>query len=281
MDRVQSTLMDIVPWLIAIYVAICAVVFFGNRLLMYFPDPTRVAPADAGLHGVKEMEIKAVDGTKLVAWHAPAETGKPTLLYFHGNGANAANRAFKIATIRQSGFGVLYLNNRGYGGSGGRPTERNNVADAIAAYDCLRELGGPPGMIVAYGESLGSGQAVRLAAARPVEAIVLEAPLTSTVDVAHSTYFWLPLGLLLTDTYHNERNIRSVTAPVLVLHGKRDTVIPVDMGLRVYRAANEPKQIELFPDGHHVDLFDHGAWEKALAFLARLGKERGLERMGV
>jgi uncharacterized protein len=98
--------------------------------------------------------------------------------------------------------------------------------------------------------------------------VVLEAPLTSTVDVARGIYFWLPLGPLITDTYNNERNIRSVTAPVLVLHGEHDAVIPVEMGLRVYRAANEPKRIELFPQGTHDDLFDVGAWEKVRAFLA-------------
>jgi fermentation-respiration switch protein FrsA (DUF1100 family) len=76
--------------------------------------------------------------------------------------------------------------------------------------------------------------------------------------------------LLITDKYNNERNISSVTAPVLVLHGEQDAVIPVEMGWRVYRAANEPKRIELFPQGNHDDLFHHGAWEKTLAFLASL-----------
>jgi alpha-beta hydrolase superfamily lysophospholipase len=99
---------------------------------------------------------------------------------------------------------------------------------------------------------------------------VLEAPLTSTIDVARSTYFWLPLGLLITDKYNNERNIRLVQAPVLVLHGTQDAVIPVEMGWRVYRAANEPKRIELFPQGTHDNLFDQGAWEKTQAFVDSL-----------
>jgi len=260
--------MEIIPWLVAVYAVICVAAYFGSRLFMYFPDPTRSAPAEAGLYDVEEVEITAADGVRLIAWHAPAKEDKPTILYFHGNGANAANRAPKIEAIRESGFGVLYLNNRSYGGSGGRPTEENNVADAVAAYDHLIGLGVPAGKIVAYGESLGSGQAVRLAAKRPLASVVLEAPLTSIVDVARTTYFWLPLGLLLTDKYDNERNIRSVTAPILVLHGEQDTVIPVEMGWRVYRAANEPKRIELFPQGAHSDLFDHGAWEKAQVFLS-------------
>jgi fermentation-respiration switch protein FrsA (DUF1100 family) len=262
--------MEVLAWLIGVYAAICALAYFGNRQLMYFPDPTRIAPAEVGLDEVAEIEISAADGITLVAWHAPAKANNSTVLYFHGNGANAADRAPRIETMHQDGFGVFYLNNRGYGGSGGRPTEANNVADAITAYDYLTERGVSPEKIVAYGESLGSGQAVRLAAARPVAAIVLESPLTSTVDVARATYFWLPLRLLITDQYNNERNIRSVTAPVLVLHGEQDRVVPVDMGRRVYRAANQPKKIESFPHGGHVDLFDHGAWEKARSFLVSL-----------
>ena len=259
--------MTLILWLVAAYAAICAAAYFGNRSFMYFPDPTRVAPVEVGLNGVREIEIAVADGTTLTAWHAPAKDDKPTILYFHGNGANAANRAPRIQKIRERGFGVFYLNNRGYGGSGGRPTEKDNITDAIAAYDHLIGLGMPAGKIVAYGESLGSGQAVRLGAARPVAAVVLEAPLTSTIDVARSTYFWLPLGLLITDKYDNERNIRLVKAPVLVLHGAQDAVIPVEMGWRVYRAANEPKRIELFPQGTHDDLFDQGAWEKTQAFV--------------
>jgi uncharacterized protein len=267
----MGKIMALITWLVAVYAGICVAAYFGNRLFMYIPDPTRICPAEAGLSGVGEIEINVGDGIMLVAWHAPASEGQPTILYFHGNGANAANRAPKIETMRESGFGVFYLNNRGYGGSSGRPTEANNVTDAIAAYDHLIGLGVPASSIVAYGESLGSGQAVRLAAKRTVAAVVLEAPLTSTVDVGRITYFWLPLSLLITDKYDNERNIRLVTAPVLILHGEQDAVIPMEMGLRVYRAANEPKRIELFPHGNHDDLFDHGAWRRTLAFLTSLG----------
>jgi uncharacterized protein len=267
---IARDIMDFIPWVIAAYLAICVAAYFGHRLYMYFPDPARIPPEAAGLHGVGEVEIAAADGTALVAWYAPAKEGKPTLVYFHGNAANAANRAPKIAKMTESGFGVLYLNNRGYGGSAGNPTEANNVADAIAAYDYLRRLGLPPSRIVAFGESLGSGQAVRLAATRPVAGVVLEAPLTSTVDVARPVYFWLPLSVLITDQYNVERDISAVTAPLLILHGEQDEVIPADMGRRVYRAANDPKRIELVRGGGHNNLFDHGAWERMRDFLLLL-----------
>ena len=264
--------MGLDPWLAATYAAICVVAYFGNRLFMYFADPTRIPPAAVGLAEVEEIEITDADGVILIAWQAPAKGDRPVVLYFHGNAANAANRAEKIERIIASGFGIFYLNNRGYGGSGGKPTEKANVADALTAYDHLIASGVPAERIVAYGESLGSGQAVPLAAKRRVAAVVLEAPLTSTVDVGRRVYFWLPLHWLVTDRYDNERNIRAVTAPVLILHGERDSIVPVEIGRRLYDAANPPKRIELFPQGGHNDLFDHGAWEKARAFLESLNR---------
>ena len=263
----RKKLMNTLLWIIAAYVAICIAAWFGNRVFMYFPDPERMTPAEAGLSGVEEVELASGDGETLIAWYAKAAPGQPTFLYFHGNAGNAAGRAEKIETMRAGGAGVYYLNNRGYGGSTGKPTEKDNVADAITAYDYLRGQGVEPDKIILYGESLGSGQAVRLGAAREVRAVVLEAPLTSTVDVGKRTYFFLPLTFILTDTFHNEENIRAVKVPLLILHGELDAVIPVDMGRRVYEAANDPKHLELFAEGHHSDLFDHGAWDKVLAFV--------------
>ena len=144
-------IMELIAWLVAVYVVICVVVYFCNRQFMYFPDPTRVTPVQAGLDGVQEVEMAAADGVTLVAWYTPAREGQQTVLYFHGNAANAADRAAKIDRMRKDGFGVFYLNNRGYGGSGGRPTEESNVADALAAYDHLIGLGVPAGRIAAYG----------------------------------------------------------------------------------------------------------------------------------
>lgn len=262
--------MQTLLWMAGVYLTICLAAYFGNRLFMYFPDAERYSPAEAGLEGVAEIEIATGDGETLVAWHAPAKSGKPTILYFHGNAGNAAGRAPKIDIMRANGNGVFYLNNRGYGGSSGRPSEQRNVADALAAYDYLAGLGVKPEETVLYGESLGSGQAVKLAAQRPVRAVILEAPLTSTIDVGKRTYFFLPLRLILTDQFRNEDNIRAVTAPALIVHGQQDTVIPVDHGRRVFAAANEPKSLELFPAAGHSDLFDFGAWDKVEAFLAAL-----------
>ena len=139
----KQQVMTLIPWLIGL----CRYLrggIFRQPVVHVLSDQTRAAPAEAGLDHVKEIEIAAADGVTLVAWYASARNDKPTILYFHGNAANAANRAPEIELIQEHGFGVLYLNNRGYGGSGGRPTEEDNVADAIsAAYDYLIGLGVP------------------------------------------------------------------------------------------------------------------------------------------
>lgn len=262
--------MGIIPWLIGTYIAVCIGGYFCHRVFMYFPDPYRATPAEVGLDGIREIELATPDSQTLVAWYAPASPGKPTVLYFHGNAGNAGNRASKIDKVRQNGYGIFYLNNRGYGGSTGRPSEANNIADALLAYDHVTGLGVPPADIVAYGESLGSGQAVMLGAQRDLKAVVLEAPLTITIEVGKRTYFWLPLSLIIVDKFHNEKNVREVRQPLLVLHGEKDRVIPVDQGKRVFAAANEPKRLELFADAGHADLFENGAWEKVEAFVDRL-----------
>jgi len=266
--------MEIIPWLVGAYVLLCAGAYFGNRVFMYHPDPMRVAPAEAGLGGVGEIELKTPDGETLIAWYSKAKPGQPTILYFHGNAANAANRADKIDTMRSRGAGVFYLNNRGYGGSTGKPTEAHNVADAGTAYAYLRAQGIAAKDIVLYGESLGSGQATQLGSKEEAAAVILEAPLTSTADVGRRTYFFLPLGLLLTDRFANIEDVKGVYVPLLVLHGEQDGVIPVQMGKDVYAAANEPKKLELFPEANHADLFEHGAWDKAWAFIESVRKKR-------
>jgi hypothetical protein len=100
-DRGKQKIMELIPWLVGVYAVLCVAAYFGHRLFMYFPDPTRTSPAEAGLHGVEEVEIAGADGVTLVTWYAPAEGDKPTLLYFHGNGANALNRASRIKMIQE------------------------------------------------------------------------------------------------------------------------------------------------------------------------------------
>src|SRR5690606_1531058 len=129
----------------------------------------------------------------------------------------------------------------------GSPSESANVTDAKLAYDELRKLGVDAGDIIVYGESLGSGVAVQVAADRDVAAVVLDAPYTSIVDVAEKAYPFLPVRPFILDRYETLRFLPQVKAPEVVLHGEDDRVIPVAMGRAAYEAANAPKETATFP----------------------------------
>ena len=263
----MQLIMKLVTGLFAVYAIVAVAAFILQRRLMYFPDPERVSPASFNLPGVSERIIDAPDGARLISWHAKAAPGQPTILYFHGNAGNLASRAERIRRYISRGYGVLFMSYRGYSGSTGRPSERNNVADAQLAYNALIADGLAPEEIIVYGESLGSGVAVQLAASNEIAGLVLDAPYTTIVDVAALEYPYLPVRPFVFDRYETVRYLPRVTAPLLVLHGEADRVIPVEMGRAVYNAANAPKEIVTFPRAGHSDHHIHGSYDEMFRWI--------------
>lgn len=266
-------MLNLVLALVGIFALFCIVARLLHRYFVYVPDPTRVTPKEAGLTGVEEIVFKATDGTRVIAWYRPAQPGKPTLLYFGGNSGNAAYRSGKIKAICADGYGVFMPNYRGYGGSGGKPTEKRVRADAVSAYDYLRGLGVAPHEIIAYGESLGTAVATCLTLQREVKALVLEAPFTSVVDVGLLMWPMLPLRQIMVDQFRTIDCIPQVDVPLFIIHGGRDNVIPLDQARHVYHAANEPKALVVVPRAGHNDLYEQGAWTKVRDFLKSLEPE--------
>lgn len=273
MEWLMGLIVNAAGMAMALYAFVVMAAWLGQRHLMYVPDKTRVAPEQTGLRAVRETVLRAPDGIEIVSWRAEPREGWPTLLYLHGNAGNLAGRSDRFQRYQSKGYGLLMMSWRGYSGSTGQPSEASNVADAIRAYDHLRAGGVKAADIVVYGESLGSGVAVQLAGVREVGALVLDAPYTSVVDVALLSYPYLPVRPLLADRYESNRHISQVTAPVLVLHGERDAVIPVNMGRELHRLAREPKRLVLFPDGGHVDLDGYGAVEIVDEWLTEVRSE--------
>lgn len=240
-----------------------------QRDLQYFPTRRDPAPEAVGLTGVTGVALTTPDGETLVLWESPAQGDRPTLLFLHGNAGEIADRADRQAFYQSRGYGTAFLSYRGYGGSTGRPTEAGLLIDAKTAYDHLRGQGIPPDRIVLVGESLGTGPAVLTAAANPVAALVLEAPYSAAVDIARRAYPWLPVGLLMKDQYRSRDHIAAVRAPLLILHGEADQVIPQGFGKRLYDAARDPKTfLSLGPVGHEA-LFDPATWAAGADFIDR------------
>lgn len=238
-----------------------------QRRLIYQPDATHYTPSDGGLAGVSEVILETRDGVRLVAWYSPAAPGKPTLLYFHGNGAGLLNRSERIKLFASEGYGVFMPSYRGYSGSSGEPSETAIIADAALAYDYLTGKGLTPGEIVLYGESLGTGVAVQTAASHPVAGVVLELPYTSLVDVAKSMYPFLPAKPFMVDSFNSTAHIEQVHAPLLIIHGEKDQLIPPKLGERLFAMANDPKEMALIAKGSHYDLYRFGAFAIVRRFI--------------
>ena len=268
-----------VRWAVAIlavlatgYIVICALLFFGERQALYHPQGTRsVAPATDG-PSVQVTQITTADGERLVAWYLPPQEGQPTFLFFYGNGSSLALSQDRWRRIAEAGVGFLAIGYRGYDGSTGHPTEAGLALDARAAYDWLRQRT-PPNDIVIHGYSLGSGVAVRLASEVSARALVLEAPFTSTVDVAADRFPWVPVRLLMRDQFRSDRRIGQVQMPILMLHGDADAVIPIAYGQRLYAMAPRPRTFVTMHGSDHNTLMRDGAYDAIWAFL-------GVERPG-
>ena len=270
----MQLILKLATGLFLIYAVIAVAAFILQRRLMYRPDPDRVSPAVFNLQGVKERVLVAPDTAQIVTWYAPAQPGQPTILYFHGNAGNLASRSERVRRYVARGYGVMFMSYRGYSGSTGSPSERANVADAKLAYDTLIKDGVAPEDIIVYGESLGSGVAVQVAADNEVGGLVLDAPYTTIVDVAALAYPYLPVRPFVFDRYESVRYLPRVKAPLLVLHGENDRVIPVEMGKAVYAAANAPKEIATFPHAGHSDHHLYGSYDELFRWIDALMKDQ-------
>lgn len=263
MASVQWTLFG----LLAGYLGIVGLLYAGQRRLMYFPSAERIAPAAAGLGQAEEVVLDTADGEHLIAWYVPPQSERPLVLYLHGNGGALVHRAARFRALVAGGLGLLAIDYRGYGGSTGSPSEAGLRIDAETAY-AFAVARSRPDRIAVWGESLGTGVAVALAAKHPVGHLVLEAPFTSAADVAALRYPWVPVHWLMKDQFRSDERMASITAPLLVLHGARDQVVPIALGERLFGLARGPKRFIRFPEGEHEDLDRFGAVDAALAFLS-------------
>jgi fermentation-respiration switch protein FrsA (DUF1100 family) len=251
------------------YGGLLALMYVFQRSLLYFPNPGRISPAAAGLPQASEVTFRSDDGETLLAWYVAPREGKKLVLYFQGNADGLNARAERFTWLTADGTGLLALCYRGFGGSSGTPTEDGLIRDARAAYD-FAAARYPADRIVLFGESLGTAVAVALGAERPAAGIILDAPFTSAADVGAAAYPFAPVRWLAKDPWHSDQRIGRIKAPLLVLHGEQDRIVPIRFSERLFALANEPKRMVRFPQGGHVNLDGFGAPKAIKEFLAEL-----------
>src|SRR6478752_8251181 len=223
--------MAVLKWLLIVvsvgYVGGLAALFLLQRSVLFpIPQVFRVAPAAAQ---AEEHVLTTADGEKVIVWHVPAEPGHPVILYFHGNGDFLAGFFGRFREFIADGTGIVALSYRGYAGSSGRPSEQGLLQDAAAAY-AFTTARYSADKIVVWGFSLGTGVAVAMAAEQPLGKLILEAPFTSTADVAASLFWFMPVRLVMRDQFRSDERIAGVSVPLLIMHGSNDPAIPIVFG---------------------------------------------------
>jgi uncharacterized protein len=253
-----------------VYLAIAALMYFTQRALMYFPETLRTAPAQAHLPEAEEVMLDTADGERVIVWHIAPRGDQPVVLYFHGNGGALRYRVDRFRALTQDGTGLVALSYRGYAGSSGRPSEDGLIEDARAAYAFAAQRY-PAARLVIWGESLGTGVAVAIAAEKAPEKsvarLVLEAPFASAVSVAAAVYPFVPVRFLMKDQFRSDLRIARVTAPALIMHGDADGIIPIRYGQRLFSLIPGKKRMVRFPGGGHNDLDAFGAVGVAMKFI--------------
>ena len=261
------------------FAGLCAVLYLVQEQLIFLRQPLSSGARHAlrETPGVIEIELAAKGGERLHGWlrHGGGDAPAPGLLvYFGGNAEEASAQVRDAAALAP--WSLAAFNYRGYGLSEGRPSEAALTEDALVVHDRLAAREDvDPDRIVAFGRSLGSGVAVQLAAARPVRGVVLVSPFDSLRSMARRHYPFLPTSLLLRHPFDSLARAPAIEAPLLVLAGDRDRIVPPARSRRLFDAWRGPKRWVLLSGADHNGIHAHpGYWPAIREFLGSLASAR-------
>ena len=234
-----------------------------DRYFIFFPERDITAtPAEVGLE-FEDVFFSASDDVALHGWYVPADSDL-TPLWFHGNAGNVADRLEHLAlSHRLLGVNVFIFDYRGYGLSEGSVSEAGTYLDAAAAVDYLVDQKGigTGRQLVLYGHSLGGSVAVEMAGRYPTRGLIVESTFTSIRGMAKNLYPYLPSGVItsfLRTRYDSLSKIGGARAPVMVVHGDSDEMVPMAEGRKLYEAATPPKRFHTVVGAGHNDVYAVG-----------------------
>ena len=238
--------------LTVIYLVVVIVIFLSQRKLMYHPNENNYLEENQLNHKIEKVYINS--DFKLLGWHHVKNKKFKTLLFFHGNAGNLQNRIYKLNDISKLDLNYLIIAYRGFSGNDGNPSEIGLYDDALAAKKWLNSKKIEDKNIILYGESLGTAIALNLAKDYSFSGVILESPFTSMEILAKSYYPYLPVKYLLKDKYNSISKLNNNSAPILVMHGMRDKIVPFKMGKEIFTKFNgEKSSFFVEKDDHMMD----------------------------
>ena len=256
--------------LVFFYILLLTFVFFFQRSLLYHPVVNNYYGEKLNVK-IEEVKITTVDNIELLAWYHKKDIKKyKTILYLHGNAGSLENRIYKINQFNNMNINFLLIAWRGFSGNAGKPTEQGLYQDARSAVKWLINEGAIEENIVIYGESLGTGVATEIAQNKNFAGVILESPFTSMIDLGQKHYPIFPVKFLLKDKYESEKKIKNLRSPILVIHGKKDKIVPFYMGEKIYDIANNPKFKYFTEVDDHMMNYDDKLINKIELFISTL-----------
>ncbi len=238
------------------YLFVIIFMYFYQRNLLYHPSENNYQN-DKPQFNYEEVNIDVESDIKLKSWFIEKDLSRfKTLLIFHGNAGDLSNRIYKLNELNKLEINILLISWRGFSGNNGSPTEKNLYKDAEAAIRWLNQKKISNNRIILYGESLGTAVAIEMAKKNNFNSIILESPFTSIENSAKNYYPYLPIKLLLKDRYDSIDKIQKIKSPILIMHGKRDDVVPFSMGQELFAKANDPKHSYFTQNDDHMMEFN-------------------------
>ena len=241
MNKKKMYNLFLVSLVVLVYLLVTLGLYIFQRSLLYHPVENNYY-GDKLTVNIEKVKITTDDNIDLLAWYHKKDIKKyKTILYFHGNAGSLEDRIHKINHFKDMNINFILLAWRGFSGNKGKPTEQGLYQDARSAVKWLINQGVTEENIIIYGESLGTGVATEIAQNKNFAGVILESPFTSMIDLGKKYYPIFPVKLLLKDKYESEKKIKNLKSPILVIHGKKDKIVPFYMGKKIFDMANNPK----------------------------------------
>ena len=252
----RNFFLEFIIGIIVIYASVLILLFIFQRSLMYHPQENNYFGDKLEVE-VEKVKIITSDNINLLGWFHKKDLKKfKTIVYFHGNAGKLENRIHKLNHFKDMDVNFLIIAWRGFSGNKGKPSEKGLYIDANSAIVWLKKLGLVEKDIILYGESLGTGVATEIAQSNNYAGLVLETPFTSMIEAAKNFYPYIPVSLLIKDKYDNQKKIKNINTPVLVMHGEIDQIVPFWMGKKIYEIANQPKHSYFTKYDDHMMEYD-------------------------
>ena len=256
--------------IVSIYLLLLIFLYFYQGKLLYHPNVNSYTEVNDLIPKIEKVTIATSDNHHLLGWFHKKDISKNTILFLHGNAGSLENRIYKLNHFENFDLNFLIIAWRGFSGNSGKPNEKGLYDDAKSAVNWLKSIGIKEEKIILYGESLGTAVAIEIAQNKKFAGIVLESSFTSMVEMGKKYYSFFPVSLLLKDRYESINKIKNINIPILVMHGKKDRIVPFEMGNKIYDSANSPK-FYYFPEyDDHMIGYNKLLIEKLKSFIESL-----------